>query len=153
MSSKFNPASRTRKPPPQCKKSKPNPDSPSIKTRVGSLAGQWLLVSWKWRPAVATPDWFFDVTRYVEVNAFNNFLLTATYPGGYEASISFVWNHIDQVWFASCDVLLNFNIIATTTGESFEYRGTYPFSIPAYSIPTVQVGGNPPTTLTLSVTS
>lgn len=153
MSSKFNPSYNRRKPPPQCKKSEPAIESPSVNARVGSLAGQQMLVDWTWREATENPAWYFSFTGYVQISTFNSFTLILNDAFGYEASITWVWSHVDQTWTASCDVLLNGNPIATTDNKPVAYRGGYPFSIPKTQVNTLRVPPNPQSFLAITVTS
>lgn len=152
-SSKFNPSYRRRQPPPQCKKSKPNPLRPNVTDPVGSLAGQYLLVDWTWREAGENPSFEFGQHGYVLIDTSNHFVSTDDQGSGNEASVSFVWNHQLQHWTISCDLLLSHLLIATTTNIPIPYTGRNPFSVPMRRIDTITIAGSYSTILTISISS
>lgn len=151
-SSKFNPTYRTRRPPPQCKKSKPNPMAPPRTEPIGSLAGQNVLLSWSWRDAATVPVWTFGKTEYREVDTFNTIISRHEKAPGTYAEVVWTWFPTQNRWRVSCDVEIMFSLQATTANYFIPYNGLYPFSIPLTRIDTIPVAFPGPTFLYVTVT-
>lgn len=152
MSSKFNPPYNRRKPPPQCKKSEPVPDSPSTNSPVGSLAGQWVQMFWTWREVGPERRFEFRQGGYFLVDPFNTIVSQDQIDPDNYAAVVWSWRPIDQVWLVSCDLFYQGNFIATAINVPIKYRGGYPFSIGTYDYPVTNFNSSMPTQLTIAVT-
>lgn len=152
MSSKFNPSFRTRRPPPQCKKSKPNPSANEHSDQPGSLAGQTMLINWLWREASPAPVFSFGRHEYSVVTPSNTIVSIDEIDADNYAQIVWLWNHVAQTWIVTCDLLIAGVLIATTVNESQVYLGRTPFSLGQTRVETVRVNGPFNTLLSISVT-
>jgi len=76
MSSKFNPSTATRKPPPQCKKSKPAPTVVKLTGNNPLIAGTPLFISWRWTWTIGLVTRAFKAVGYAQQLATDLWSLT-----------------------------------------------------------------------------
>ena len=130
MSSKFNPNLKRRQPPPQCKKSKPNPFAPSIIGPSPMIEGEPLYLSF-------IIEYFFQLgTQRVTFQSLIPMDPTGLWSGGaFQSVLNFVlvgvrYNFADNTFRVLAESKIGGLDFFTVNSQLFHWNGLRPFTFP-----------------------